>query len=87
MRIPNGPAADIADAWSGRLAWQPQALRCPVLCVRGEWDSVTTDADAAWLKAQLPSCRDVKIAKGTHLMHLEHAREELFAATRDFLKA
>jgi pimeloyl-ACP methyl ester carboxylesterase len=56
-----------------------------VLCVRGEWDSVTNDADAAWLKTQRPSCRDVKIAKGTHLMHLEHAREELFAAVREFL--
>jgi pimeloyl-ACP methyl ester carboxylesterase len=85
VRIPNGPAADIADAWSGHLPWQPRALHCPVLCVRGEWDSVTNDADAAWLKTQLPSCRDVKIAKGTHLMHLEHAREDLFAAVREFL--
>ena len=85
VRIPSGPSADIADAWSGRLAYDPRDLRCPLLCVRGEWDSVTNDADAAWLMARASSCRDVKIAKGTHLMHLEHSREDLFAAVRDFL--
>jgi pimeloyl-ACP methyl ester carboxylesterase len=86
VRIPAGPVADIHDAWTGRLAYDPRDLRVPVLCVRGEWDSVTNDADVAWLKSRVARCRDVKIAKGTHLMHLEHAREELFAAVRDFLK-
>lgn len=88
VRIPNGPAADIAAAWSGNLAYDPRDLHCPVLCVRGEWDSVTSDADAAWLLAQLrhPASRDMKIPKGTHLMHLEHSREDLFSATGEFLK-
>ena len=35
VRIPNGPAADIAAAWSGNLAYDPRDLHCPVLCVRG----------------------------------------------------
>lgn len=87
VRIPNGPSADIADAWSGRLAYDPRDLCCPLLCARGEWDSVTNDADVAWLKARAPACRDVKIAKGTHLMHLEHARDGLFAAVNDFLNS
>ena len=88
VKIPNGPAADIAAAWSGDLAYDPRDLLCPVLCVRGEWDSVTSDADAGWLLSRLrhPAGRDVKIAKGTHLMHLEQCREELFAAVGDFLK-
>lgn len=87
VRIPNGPGADIADAWSGRLPYDPRDLQCPVLCVRGEWDSLTTDADARWLLSRLkhPAGADRKIAKGTHLMHLEHSREDLFAAAGDFL--
>jgi pimeloyl-ACP methyl ester carboxylesterase len=89
VKIPNGPAADIAGAWSGNLAYDPADLRCPVLCVRGEWDSVTNDADTAWLLSRLKHAagRDVKISKGTHLMHLEHSRDDLFSATGAFLKA
>lgn len=88
VKIPNGPAADIAEAWSGKLAYDPRDLHCPVLCVRGEWDSVTSDADAAWLLCRLPhrASHDAKMPKGTHLMHLEHSREDLFAAVGDFLK-
>jgi pimeloyl-ACP methyl ester carboxylesterase len=87
VKIPNGPAADIGAAWSGNLAYDPADLRCPVLCVRGEWDSVTNDADAAWLLSRLKhaASRDVTVPKGTHLMHLEHCREDLFAAVGDFL--
>lgn len=88
VKIPHGPVADIADAWSGALPWRPQDIRVPSLVVRGEWDSVTTDADAAWLLSRLghPARRDAKIPKGTHLMHLEHSREGLFQAVREFLK-
>lgn len=88
VKIPYGPVADIADAWSGCLPWRPQDVRAPALVVRGEWDSVTTDADAAWLLSRLghPARRDAKIARGTHLMHLEHSREGLFHAVREFLK-
>lgn len=86
VKIPNGPAADVAAAWSGNPAYDPRDLRCPLLCVRGEWDSLTTDADVAWLRSRAPACSDAKISKGTHLMHLEHSRDDLFAATGSFLK-
>jgi pimeloyl-ACP methyl ester carboxylesterase len=88
VQVPSGPLADIADAWSGALAYRPQDIRAPVLVVRGEWDSVSGDADAQWLLARTPhpSCRDAKIPESTHLMHLEHSREDLFAAVRGFLK-
>ncbi|MGL4290076.1 MAG: alpha/beta hydrolase [Phreatobacter sp.] len=90
VRIPNGPAADIAAAWSGRLGYDPGLITVPTAILRGEWDSLTTDADAAWLLAALteaPEKRDVKIAKGTHLMHLEESRGDLYRATIAFLKA
>ena len=57
VKIPYGPVADIADAWSGDLPWRPQNIRMPTLVVRGEWDSVTTDADAAWLLSRLEILR------------------------------
>ena len=88
VKVPGGPVADIYAAWSGALAYRPEKIACPVLVVRGEWDSTSDDRDAAWLLSRVRSSekRDAKIPKGTHLMHLEHSREGLFAAVGDFLK-
>lgn len=87
VRIPSGPQADIIDAWSGRLAYDPARITAPTLIVRGEWDSLTNDADAAWLLACLGCARkrDVKIPEGTHLMHLERGRKDLLEAVGVFL--
>ncbi|WP_204314709.1 hypothetical protein, partial [Stenotrophomonas maltophilia] len=66
----------------------PGLIRAPTAILRGEWDSLTTDADAAWLLAALtgaPEKRDVKVAKGTHLMHLEESRGDLYRAAIAFL--
>jgi pimeloyl-ACP methyl ester carboxylesterase len=88
VEIPNGPSADVADAWSGHLAYDPGRITAPVLIIRGEWDTVTRDADAQWLWASLshaPIKRDVKIARATHVMHLEAHRRELYAEVAAFL--
>ena len=87
VMVPNGPVADIADAWSGALAYRPEEIRAPTLVVRGEWDRVCGDADASWLLSRIghPVRRDARIRAGTHLMHLEHSREGLFQAVRGFL--
>jgi pimeloyl-ACP methyl ester carboxylesterase len=88
VKIPSGPWQDIADAWAGRLGYDPAMIRAPVAIIRGEWDSLATDADARWLFDALrntPVRRDVKIARATHLMHLEQARTQLYAETRSFL--
>jgi hypothetical protein len=40
----------------------------------GEWDNLMRDDDARWLFdafAQSPIKRDIKIGRGTHLMHLD----------------
>jgi branched-chain amino acid transport system substrate-binding protein len=86
--VPSGPVADAGDAWSGRLPYDPGAITAPVLIVRGEWDEVTTDADARWLYDRLtraPIKRDVKISRGSHVMHLEVSRRQLYREVGAFL--
>jgi pimeloyl-ACP methyl ester carboxylesterase len=87
VKIPTGAQADILAAWSGDLPYDPAAIEAPVLIVRGAWDSLTKDADAAFLLDRLASKdkRDVIVPEATHRMHLEHGREGLFAATGAFL--
>ncbi|MGU3544108.1 hypothetical protein [Methylobacterium sp. A52T] len=51
---------------------------------RGEWDGLTTDADAAWLLDAFsgsPNRRDIKLGRGTHLMHLEAGGGALWRAS------
>ncbi|MDR3469804.1 MAG: alpha/beta hydrolase [Xanthobacteraceae bacterium] len=87
VKTPNGPVADIAAAWAGRLAYDPARIQAPVAVIRGAWDSLCTDADAAWLHAALSSTtmRDVTVPRGTHLMHLERGRHALYDAANAFL--
>lgn len=89
VRIPNGPQADIIAAMSGGLAYTPDRIIAPTLIVRGAWDSLCPDTDAAWLVNALGSREksDVVIPAATHLMHLEHGREGLFKVTADWLSS
>ena len=88
VKTPSGPIADIVAAWHGELAYDPGQIKAPTAIVRGEWDSLVTDADARWLFDALraaPIKRDVKISRATHLMHLEGARCALYRETQCFL--
>ena len=49
VKTPSGPWFDIGRAWAGDLAYDPSRVRAPVAIIRGEWDSMCTDTDAAWL--------------------------------------
>jgi pimeloyl-ACP methyl ester carboxylesterase len=90
VKTPSGAFQDIFDAWAGRLGYDPGLVRAPVAIIRGAWDGMCPDADAAWLFDALrhaPIRRDVKIARATHLMHLEENRYALYRETEAFLKA
>jgi pimeloyl-ACP methyl ester carboxylesterase len=90
VKVPSGPLQDIFDAWAGQLAYDPARLRAPVAIIRGEWDNYCTDADAHWLFQALtasPIRRDIKINRGTHLMHLEAMRKALYRESIAFLCA
>jgi pimeloyl-ACP methyl ester carboxylesterase len=89
VAIPAAPWRDIARAWAGELGYDPSAVRAPVMLVRGEWDTMCTGADARWLFDRLigaPLRQDVKISRGTHLMHLEAGRYALYRAAQSFLE-
>ena len=88
VQVPSGPFQDIYDAWAGELAYDPARVRAPVAIIRGEWDGMCGDADARWLfdaLSAIPGRCDIKIARATHLMHLETARCALYRETEAFL--
>jgi len=88
VRFPLGRDADAADAWAGTLPYDPASVKAPVLIIRGEWDPITTDADARRLFDALsaaPVKRDVKISRATHVMQFESARSQLYAEVAMFL--
>jgi pimeloyl-ACP methyl ester carboxylesterase len=84
---PFGPVADIGAMWSGQAPYDASRLTAPTLLVRGAWDSLCTDTDAALLMSQIgsPDKTDIKIQKATHLMHLEAGRLELRREVNAFL--
>ncbi len=89
VKVPSAAFQDIYDAWAGEFAYDPVKVRAPVAIIRGEWDSLCNDADARWLLDGLkgsPNRRDIKIARATHLMHLEENRAALYRETEGFLK-
>jgi pimeloyl-ACP methyl ester carboxylesterase len=88
VKTPLGPFSEIIKAWHGRLAYDPAKVRAPVAIIRGEWDNLMQDADARWLFDAFtasPNKRDIKIGRGTHLMHLEAMRLALWRESINFL--
>jgi pimeloyl-ACP methyl ester carboxylesterase len=88
VKIPLGPFSEIIKAWHGRLAYDPSLVRSPVAIIRGEWDGLIPDDDARWLFdafTRSSAKRDIKIGRGTHLMHLETMRLALWQESVNFL--
>jgi pimeloyl-ACP methyl ester carboxylesterase len=90
VKTPLGPFSEIIKAWHGELAYDPAQVRSPVAIIRGEWDGLMQDDDARRLFdafAQSPAKRDIKIGRGTHLMHLEKMRLALWQESISFLRS
>ena len=90
VKVPSGPFADIAAAWSGSLPYDASRIITPVLLVRGEWDSVSSETDVNWLFQALtnaPEKEAVTLDRGTHVMHLESGRARLYKVIEGFLQA
>jgi pimeloyl-ACP methyl ester carboxylesterase len=90
VKTPLGPFSEIIKAWHGQLAYDPAQIRSPVAIIRGEWDGLIGDDDARWLFNAFTHAsikRDIKIGRGTHLMHLETMRFALWQESINFLLA
>ena len=88
VKTPLGPFSEIIKAWHGQLAYDPSQVLCPIAILRGEWDGLVPDEDARWLFDAFtgaPVKRDIKIGRGTHLMHLEAMRLALWRESIGFL--
>lgn len=87
FRSPNGPFADIFEAFSGRPPYDAGAIREPVLIVRGEGDSTSTDTDARRLLGTLGSRAKAYrvIVRGSHFALLERSAPALYEACGEFL--
>jgi pimeloyl-ACP methyl ester carboxylesterase len=88
VKTPLGPFSEIIRAWHGNLAYDPARVRSPIAIIRGEWDGLMLDDDAQWLFSaftQAATKRDIKIGRGTHLMHLEASRLALWHESANFL--
>jgi pimeloyl-ACP methyl ester carboxylesterase len=89
VKTPLGPFSEIIKAWHGELAYDPAQVRAPVAIIRGEWDGLMLDDDAHWLFDAFTHAsvkRDIKIGRGTHLMHLEAMRTALWQESASFLR-
>jgi pimeloyl-ACP methyl ester carboxylesterase/heme-degrading monooxygenase HmoA len=88
VRFPAGYASDIDDLIHGKLVYDPAHIRVPVLLIRGEWDDYPNNADAERLFTLMTNSLNKKyvvIESGTHVMHLEKNRFQLYNETLRFL--
>ncbi|MGD8827970.1 MAG: alpha/beta hydrolase [Gammaproteobacteria bacterium] len=90
LRIPGGPAADIAAVRAGRLPYDPAAVRAPLFVVYGNHDNLVDDRQAAAFAERFPASPlkwRLRIDPGTHVMHLERQRQSLYLSTLAFIHA
>lgn len=89
-RFPSGPLQDMEELLHGHACYRPADLKMPVLLIRGEWDQYPDAVDAEKLFSamdQSPQKKYVVIEKGTHVMHLEKSRHQLYEETLRFLQS
>jgi pimeloyl-ACP methyl ester carboxylesterase len=87
FHAPNGTFLDLWEAMNGRPLYDPGAVRCPTMLIRGGADPTSTRADALGLLDRLgaPERRYVEIANGAHFASAERRAPQVFAASAGFL--
>ncbi len=88
FRAPNGTLQDLWEAFHGRLLYDPAAITCPVLLIRGGADPTSTRSDALNLFDALGSeiRHYVEIANAAHFASAERRASEVFASTTAFVR-
>lgn len=87
FRVPNGTFLDLWACFNGHGLYDPRAITCPTLLVRGSQDPTSTRADALGLLDRLgaPERNYVEIEGGTHFINAEQRAPVLFDAVTSFL--
>lgn len=88
VRFPSGPEQDTEDLLHDKTYYNPADIQAPVLLVRGEWDNTPDNTQAETLFKALenaPYKKYTVLEKGTHIIHLEKSRFELYNEVLHFL--
>ena len=89
VRAPNGVIEDgLRSRTTGRMDWNPEDIRGPVLLIKAEWDQDTPAYMAQTLFHKLvkaPYKRYVELGEGTHSIIMEKNRMSLFREVQLFL--
>lgn len=89
FRAPNGTLVDLWSAFNGRPVYDPAAITCPVMLIRGTADPTSTRSDALALFDALAGAEDrryVEIANGAHFISAERRAPLIFSTVNSFLK-
>ncbi|RVU36858.1 alpha/beta fold hydrolase [Hwanghaeella grinnelliae] len=87
FRAPNGTFLDLWEAFNGRALYDPAAITCPTLLLRGGADMTSTRSDALALfdKLGTDARHYVEIADGGHFVSAENRAPQVFAEANAFL--
>ncbi|TJY36048.1 alpha/beta hydrolase [Pontimicrobium aquaticum] len=89
IRYPSAWKKDLYNCWNGKCFFEASKIKNSTLLIRGEWDTVLNKEDANKIFMEMkktPFKKYIIIKKGTHVMHLEKSRHQLYAETLFFLK-
>jgi len=88
FRAPNGTFLDLWEVFNGRPLYDPAALTCPLLLLRGSHDLTATRSDALALfdAAATKTKHYHEIANAAHFSFAERKAPEVFAASLMFLQ-
>jgi alpha-beta hydrolase superfamily lysophospholipase len=87
FRSPTGCGVDLCRAFSGDAAFDAGKIEVPILLVRGDSDTTSTESDSLRLLECLGSRekRSIAIASGTHFACFEYSAPLVFDAVLGFL--
>lgn len=89
IRFPSGPSQDVEDLMHNKPYFNPKDIKSKTLIIRGEWDKYPNNNDSENLFNALENAQSKKyvaIERGTHVLHLEKSRNDLYYETLSFLK-
>jgi pimeloyl-ACP methyl ester carboxylesterase/heme-degrading monooxygenase HmoA len=88
VSFPTGPMQDIDELAHGNCYYDASGVTCRTLVIRGGWDHLPADDDAKLLMTSLSNAafkQYVVVPGGTHVLHLEKNRQQLYNETFRFL--